>query len=550
MPDFVSMNMLPVKILLAIGLITGSAAVAGAETSSESTEIGGILVRNDQWPRAWPFAGFARDVGRFIGDATGEEAALETVHWLSRVILNESRPPQTYDFATGQWTTPVDLLEYLNVYGTHHCFGHASLFVELWRQMGHSGDLLHLTGDPHAIAGLTYRDGDGIVRTHAVDSYGGLILYTPDGSRIATPEEIAATTDLRSLPGRSIFKDIYTNDKFLRLNERRYSGEIVAGSVRPYSHDPRWTLGAGESVEFWWYNKGRFYGDREHHEADYRGPMERACFTVAGGRTSYPEVEPYAAPYLFPRPMSTPRFPAGTLVRQYGNGVFRYRLAEATDARAAMMSDSSVGSSSRPRIPLSLNGGPAAVRYTRHFPYVITDATVTIQVVADAASGNWQLALTAHPTVAPVTVAEGKLAELDEGITFRPLEYLDRWAKNNPYGKYDLGVSLLFTDCPPNSTAVIEKLDVEVLFQHNMHILPRLLPGTNTITVEGNVPDGLGLGVAYEWETSQGDFTESRTFHQLPAEFRIDVPPQPIEQVRCRSLRLWAAAPDGADPRE
>jgi hypothetical protein len=65
-------------------------------------------------------------------------------------------------------------------------------------------------------------------------------------------------------------------------------------------------------------------------------------------------------------------------------------------------------------------------------------------------------------------------------------------------------------------------------------MLPTLLPGANTITVEGEGPaPGTALRIEYAWEEDGKPKTRTETAEKLPHAFEIRVEEKDPRKVRC-----------------
>ena len=90
-------------------------------------------------------------------------------------------------------------------------------------------------------------------------------------------------------------------------------------------------------------------------------------------------------------------------------------------------------------------------------------------------------------------------------------------------------------------------LSFKVWTQLNPQALPRLLTGTNTITVSGDVDDNVTLSVQYNWTDTEGEKSCTATVISPPYSFEIDVAGTDWTDVTNTSIVLSAAAREVGD---
>jgi len=96
------------------------------------------------------------------------------------------------------------------------------------------------------------------------------------------------------------------------------------------------------------------------------------------------------------------------------------------------------------------------------------------------------------------------------------------------FGHYEYFLKIVLKSHQTITDCGIEKLIINTITQHNIHSLPQLWPGENTITVYGNISPQTTLEVTYVWD----DLT--------PFSYTITTSGKKWEDVVCKALIIRA----------
>lgn len=496
----------------------------------------------NRWPRTTNFSDMAEDVARLSVSATPEGRVLEAFDWTNRLLLADDPAPHEFDPQQGKLEEVSDLLKVLNVYGHHWCSGHAGVMAWLCRGLGYRARRLDLTDGPHAITEISYRDEDGIRRYHAFDTYMGWYTYSRNGDHIASADEITVDPSLLLNPSRKTYPDF-----FLKEGPREWLAKILQGKIIEYpdtysyyhaAHDIRWKIRNGERIMFLWGNLGKYYYNSIYTRLVSGGPTEKYAYReIHGEGAEYPQNIPYLRPYMTPIQTTTNWFEKGTLCRKYGNGRIVFEPEDPQEL-ADGLSSYSKGAHITDRAFHIPNKGDAHFTFDVACPYVIVDSTISIRALACAPDAKITVSVSTDKGQTWKPVRNWDSSRILLGINVNPIEILSATDLANPFGHYEYSIKVAIQSSSKAKDTEIDFFRVETVFQNNIFVLPRLMPGVNVITMEGLVFSNSVLEVEYFWKDSTGEHKADHRTRFLPDTFDINLPEQPIEQIRCRSLTI------------
>ena len=429
-----------------------------------------LKIVNDRWPDATSEHTFAKDVIRISGAKTDQEKALALWQWLRRCTMKLK--------GRGGHIETVKLLNFL---GAEHCDGMSLAMQHFWRALGYPARKYYRNG--HTYADCWWVDADGVGRWHVFDTNYGWFLFTRDGSRIATGDEIATDFSLFDHPSRTTVPWI---DKHYWMwawtHARMYDFSL---------RDVRVVLQPGTQFERLWDNIGRPYSDkctvRKWHDPDPR-------------------------PYPW----------------TYGNGTLRLTADFGPHWREQLAMAPVNVKVVENRLVQDDPGRPGEVAYAVRTPYPIADVDVrltpangAVTVSAGRLDGSSWRTITTIPARKP---AERTITYKRSG--FRAFE--------PPMGRRAHLVRLRLED-----GASIEKLRIDTVVHYNFLSLPTLLPGDNRITLSGKLKPGFAIEVAYAWDDPTGT-NKSQVVRaaRLPYTYTIRSAGRRWRDVRCRSLTV------------
>jgi len=447
-----------------------------------------LKIVNHRWPDASSARSFAEDVVRISGAKTDQDKALALWQWIRRCTMRITAPPNE-PLRRSYIDDPVKIL---NVYGAHHCDGLSRVMQNCWRALGYPAQKYYRNG--HTYADCWWVDADGVGRYHTFDMNYGWFLFTRDGSRIATGEEIGTDFSLSDIPSRTTVPWIdkkYWMWAWIHAAHRRFS-----------RHDMRLQLHPGDEVERLWGNLGRPYQEV---------PQERIW--------DDPDPRPY--PWT------------------YGNGIHRLAADLGPNWRGQLAAEPVNAAVPGGRLVQADPGKPAEVIYRVRVPYVIADADIEVAreggrlelAFSQDGGGTWRVIATVEapgPTTRTITLSK---VGLDK--------------RTGPIGRYDYLLRVRL-----DRNAALSALRVDTILQHNFLALPTLLPGDNAITISGRLAKGHAIEVTCVWDDPTGEgLTHTIKAESLPFAYTIRAAGRKWEDVRCRRLTVRVVRNDGAGNR-
>jgi len=442
----------------------------------------GLKIVNDRWPDASTSAAFARDAVRLSGAETDQAKALAVWQWMRRCTMRLKTVPHDH---RGRYVD--DPLVILNIFGAHHCDGLSRVMQNCWRGLGYPARKYYRNG--HTYADCWWVDGDGVGRFHTFDNNYGWFLFTRDGSRLATGEEIGTDFSLFDVPSRTHVPWI---------DKKYWMWSWVHAPHKSISdHSMLLDLAPGAELERLWGNIGRPYQDQAQLRIWY---------------------DPDPRPYEW----------------TYGNGIHRFaaRFDPAWRERLAAEPVNAVVRDGR--LVQDHADTAAEVVYCIETPYIIADADIALT----AEGGRVEMAMSKDVgrTWTPVGrwTGTGRTAH---AVTLTKAG-LDR--RTGPIARYRYWLRLRL-----HAGAAVHDLRVDTIVQHNFLVLPTLLPGDNRITLNGNLAKGRAVEVTYVWDDPAGHgHTQTVKATRLPYTYTVRAAGGRWKDVRCRRLTVRAVPND------
>lgn len=208
-----------------------------------------------------------------------------------------------------------------------------------------------------------------------------------------------------------------------------------------------------------------------------------------------------------------------TAWRHYGNGelVYRPRLTDES-YRDGVLEERGVASSARRGLVAARAGRRGQVIFSVRAPYMLVAAQLDLHATRTTGSDSLEV------RVRPVGGAWTPVwLESECGRLRRKLD-LSPWV-GGTYG-YDIRFDL--KGARNAEHAVVHRLTLRTQFILNYLALPRLMPGSNRVTVSAGDAaqlDDRPLEVTYAWADRQGEHEHRRTITAIPDTYAIEVAP-------------------------
>jgi hypothetical protein len=558
-------------IALFSGCIASSVAAQGVQ---------GVWVSASQWPNARTHAEFAKDAVRLYGaeNGTDEQKALAIYYYSLRVMGHGG------DFRQGPYgqEQPVwDNWMIFHSYSKGLCEWWAWFLVDAWKAYNNNwsfdpavgvarkvsvnapGEVPAVAGaGTHAQAALRYRDADGVSRWHLFDGNLGFYAHAHGVRRIATPEEIhAGYPALLTAPyaapepfflGATVQGDATSDPAFRKFLGNTYPF-FYSGSRRLTKYSTRFDLRAGESIRRQWYDDGKAVVAARDKDKGLTVAVDGySKYAYSSGLPKDPYNFDAIRPYI-------KNYPGLGLAKPFGNAYSVYTPELSGDkfkegARSFAGLASGTGGVKLGTAAAGVEGNvvyqvrsiyPFAESFITGSYYLRSSGRVGIDFSLDSGA-TWIAvmdATTVQPTVVPFSIDIGK-ARWNAGLPSpynmpdRDSQFSDasdpRFSAVKFFG-FQYLVRIRIRADADLGDAGLASLTLKNTHQLNIGMLPTLLPGLNTITVQGELTPGSILEVVYAWLEEGLEKTHREVISSLPHVYNIDVAELDPLKVRC----LW-----------
>lgn len=539
-----------------------------------------VWVSASQWPNSRTHETFAKDAVRLYGaeNGTEQQKALAVYYYAQRVMGHGGEYMQG---PCGNEEHVWDSWMIFHVYPKALCEWWGWFLVDLWKAYNNNWSFdpktavarkVGLTapsekppvpgaGD-HVETALRYTDTDGVSRWHLFDGNMGYFAYARGTDRVASPEEIKAEyPDLLIRPHNppkpyfvlsSKHGDAESDPAFRKFLGNTYPF-LYSGARRLPKYKTDFDLRKGESLRRQWYDDGKPVVGRKYKDIAVLASIDGSA------KYMYPNGEP-KDPYNFPvlRPYFK-AYPKWGLNKPFGNAASAY-TPELAGGKYRTGALSSRGLASKPgKVPLGAAepGVEGEVVYAVRSIYPFAESVVTgsyslaskgrvaIEFSIDEGK-TWIPVLTATEVRAepvPFAIDLGK-GRWDQGLpsTYnmpdRDSQFCDAWdparlaAVKFTGFQYQVRIRILAE--ADISSVGLAGLRFDNTHQCNIGMLPTLLPGSNTITVDGEeLTPGSLLQVEYAWMEGGATKTRTESVAKLPHRFEIQVAEKDPLKVKC-----------------
>ena len=444
-----------------------------------------------------------------------EEKAVALWGWLAQTIYHYGWPymrPQNEE----NWQDPVKVI---NVHGYGLCGTHGRVLGRLlgrvfgeentrliglsevepgaWRLSESSGafidtallrDFAHTKLAGHSTVEVRYGG-----RWRLFDSHVRFLAHLRNNKGIAGAEDLIADPGLVTDPVRRIDGLMPCGDLSRVFYRSTFTDwGTLTRDAAPDDHSMAVALRRGETYTRYWDRKASFHWFAEmdrRWDPEYISPGPRH---ICGGDAAW---------------------------RHYGNGelVYRPRFADGS-YRDGVLEESGLAPPTRRGLVAARAGRRGQVTFSVRAPYMLVAAQLDLHATRQTGSDSVEV------RVRPVGGAWIPVwREMGCGRLRRKLD-LSPWIG----GKYDYDLRFDLKGTRRAEDAAIHRLDLRSQFVLNYLALPRLLPGTNRITVAGGAAaklDDRPLEVTYAWADREGEHEHRRAITALPETYEVEVAP-------------------------
>jgi len=538
-----------------------------------------IWVSSSQWANSRTQETFAKDAVRLDGAENGsnEEKALAIYYWTLRT---RGHGGANFNGPKGNEAYEHDVWKIAHVNSKGNCDGFARLLAEYW--IAYNGGLAKVlaatkyldgstgvvrkintrtivyTSGEHSQTSLYWKDKDGVGRYHLMDSHLGFFAYTRDGSRLATPDEIASDLTLLTKPSkipepffiRSDIKPTVANPLLIHPNFSSVFGSppaytfknINSFSISPYSTD--FDLRKGESIRKQWHHDGHYVWRLNKDKYGIGGYDDPLKHTFSDGTPKDPRNYKTMAPYF----NSGGKRGIANSYHEYVPELLNGKFKEGSKSVSGLQSGT--GAIGTPALLPSLVGQQGEIIYQIRNTNQIAQSFIigeyflksngTIKVDFSIDSGStWE-----NVTTLTQTSGGSQSFNLDIGrprwdadqVTTYNLDDRDRSIKwTLSYFGYRYLVRFQITADQKAEDVGLVSLQFKntMMVNHGMH--PTLLPGDNIIKVWGdNLTVGSAVKVKFVWEENGVEKSKEESEAALPFVFTIHVAETDTMKVKCK----------------
>ncbi len=455
----------------------------------------GVWFGNSAWPSGRSPGAFAKDAFRLEGCETDRDKAMAWDKWQLRCM---NRGPNCFTPGLGGYIKNLDPLTLFTSWGHNECTGWGWVATEALQAAGLKARRAVPNNSGHTFHEVWYKGLDGKEGWHAFDPFVGY-FFLNDAGEVASCEELAANPDLvtrpRALPG--------ARSRIGHHPERsgvfhRYQVHDNLDVIQPLR---------GEELSFEPLVGMRFTNLWKPEHPDLVIPCEGrpggAHCSISlydeEGKPRYSEHLPYWKNYMWPaaRPNNVDSGISGQdPVRYHGCGHLRWKPLEygeqvTCETHHAVFENGTVRPSGAKK--------HCEVWWKIKVPYLIS--YLRIGAAADQGGGDL-IGFSVSP---------------DKGKSFHTIHWS---AKNLPKlltlspsdspslrGMREFWLRLDMSTQSSTSPLCIRGLQVTVGYQTNMHLQPRLVPGSNELYVEAGDMKGVKLETEWAYTHPEGEKT-------------------------------------------
>jgi len=451
----------------------------------------GVWLGNSAWPSGRSPGAFAKDVFRIERCETDRDKALAFAKWLLRCM---NRGANLQLPSLGGYVHCADPLLLFTSWGHNECTGWGWVAAEALQAAGLKARRAVAFGSGHTFYEVWYKGLDGKEGWHAFDPFIGW-HFTNESGEVASCEELAANPDLvlHPRPGGS--------PRLGHHPERsgylhRYQVHDLLDVVQPVrneelSYEPR----VGMTFSNLWRPEIpdlalKFKDQTEGAHCDISMYDEE-------GKLRYPEHAPFWKNYMWPS-SRTESINGGQAVRWHGCGALRWQpLLYGESVTHSAHNAVFEGGTLRP------SGAKKHCEVWWHVKLPYLASYLRLNVAADTGGSDligFALSSDAGKSLHPFywkAAAPGKILELN--------------SSNEPGIK---GLREFWLRCDISTQSAgsplrIRGLNINVGYQVNMHVLPRLMPGENELSLQAEKLDGVKLQGEWNYTNPEGERTET-----------------------------------------
>ncbi len=451
-------------------------------------EATGVWFGNNNWPSGASPGAFARDVFRLENCKTDKEKALAFNKWMLRCF---NRGPNLKLPGMGGYLHCPDPTILFTSWGHNECTGWGWVATEALQAAGLKARRAVAFKHGHTFYEVWYKGDNGKEGWHAFDPFIGW-FFTNDEGEVASCEELFANPDLVLHPRKGSAQPLGNHPERSGILHRYQVNDLIDVIQEVQNEDISFNPKIGQTYSVLWKPELPTLSlpcDDGHPDGAH---CDISLYNEEG-KVRHPEHFPYWKNYVWPTPNSPKQTNGGQPVRWNGSGCLRWQPLLFGDkvvhkAHNATFENGTV----KPKA----NKAHCEVWWKIQIPYLASYLRLATGV--DIGGGD-MLGISISP---------------DNGRSL----YNIHWGSNHPSKVIDLNprsapsinglreflIRIDMSSQSATSNLRVRGFQINVGYQVNMNILPRLVPGQNELKLKANSV-GSGVKLQAEWAYTHPD---------------------------------------------
>ena len=496
-----------------------------------------VWISNNRWPDPKNLKTFMQGILDIENPKTGEERAIALYRWLNRVLILRDC---NFEMSGNIAYVNQDAIKLLNVFCGHYCEGWGRLAAGLWNTTDLPAKKMVLSKKT-AIHGHTenefwYEDKDGISRWHAMDIMHQVAVYDKTGGHIASFAEMGEDLSLVEKPNKYL-KPFYVRQQTKDAKSNtQYQLMPVESIAFDSLHVMDIPVRKGEEVIRYWDNFGKFHTTNK--SVCSTGWHDPYSLYEKDGSIVDPIDEIWERQYM--KICTEPTCEMyGKKVKYFGNGEIIYKPSI---TKKTILS----GASPNPK-NIEIEDGIifpvrekllSCLEFEVSSPYMMIESEIEVKF---AKNGKYDIFEMCFSEGDPLNIIM-LYAETAEKVTGKTVKVKLGKAefeagKPSAYGRYKYILRFQLLSTGARTDTRVESFSIKTTFQHNMLVLPRLLPGKNIINVEASKPDTLNVAYSYS-DAKKKDKLEQFETNKKKSNHKITTAAKNPWEVKCNYLSV------------
>lgn len=456
-------------------------------------EAKGVWFGNKNWPSGASPGAFARDIFRIENCKTDKEKALAFNKWMLRCF---NRGPNLVLPGMGGYLKSTDPTILFTSWGHNECTGWGWVATEALQAAGLKARRAVAFKHGHTFHEVWYKGDNGKEGWHAFDPFIGW-HFTNDEGEVASCEELAANPDLVLHPRKGSAQPLGNHPERSGVLHRYQVNDLIDVYQEVQNKDISFNPKIGQTYSVLWRPELPELALPAGNRPD--GASCDITLYDEEGKVRHPDQFQYWKNYVWPTPNSIGHTNGGHPVRWHGSGALRWQPLLYGDkvvhkAHNAIFENGTV----RP----SANKTHCEVWWKIQVPYLASYLRIGTGV--DIGGGD-MLGISVSPD-------NGQTMHVLFWGSSHPPKVIDLSPKTAPNiaGLREFLIRIDMSSQSSNSALRVRGFQINVGYQVNMNILPRLLPGNNELYLKAeSVSSDVKLQAEWAYTHPAGEIVDT-----------------------------------------